>query len=188
MKIHIKHMVSLRCKLVVKDALNSLGIEYSCVNLGEVKILANEISEQQREELKESLNRFGLELMDEKKSTIVEKIKNIIVEMVHYSDELPREKISVYLSKKLNHNYTYLSNLFKEVTGMTIQHFIVLHKIEKVKELILYDELTLNEITHLLHYSSVAHLSLQFKQVTGFTPTNFKKRNIYTKRIMLEKI
>ncbi len=188
MKIHIKHMVSLRCKLVVKDALNSLGIEYSCVNLGEVKILANEISEQKREELKESLNRFGLELMDEKKSTIVERIKNIIVEMVHYSEELPREKISVYLSKKLNHNYTYLSNLFKEVTGMTIQHFIVLHKIEKVKELILYDELTLNEITHLLHYSSVSHLSLQFKQVTGLTPTNFKKRNIYTKRIMLEKI
>lgn len=188
MKIHIKYMVSLRCKLVVKDTLNTLGIKYSCIDLGEINILDSDISEQKREELKNTLKRFGLELMDEKKSTIVERIKNIIVEMVHYSDELPRVKISIYLSKKLNHNYTYLSNMFKEVTGNTIQHFIVLHKIEKVKELILYDELTLNEITDLLHYSSVAHLSTQFKQVTGMTPSNFKKKNFYKKRIMLEKI
>ena len=126
--------------------------------------------------------------MDEKKSTIVERIKNIILEMVHYSEELPRVKISIFLSKKLNHNYTYLSNLFKEITGITIQHFIVLHKIEKVKELILYDELNLNEITDILHYSSVAHLSAQFKQITGVTPSDFKKKNFYKKRIMLEKI
>jgi YesN/AraC family two-component response regulator len=187
-KIHIKHMVSLRCKLVVKDALASLGIKYSCVDLGEVKINDDDFSVQKREELKKILNRSGLELMDEKKSTIVERIKNIIVEMVHYADELPREKISIYLSDKLDHNYTYLSNLFKEITGITIQHYIVLHKIEKAKELILYDELTLNEITHLLHYSSVAHLSSQFKQVTGLTPTHFKNIKKYKKRIMLEKL
>jgi YesN/AraC family two-component response regulator len=188
MKIHIKYMVSLRCKLVVKDTLKSLGIRFSCIDLGEVNILDDSITEQKREELKTTLMRFGLELMDEKKSTIVERIKNFIIEMVHYSEELPRVKISIFLSKKLNHNYTYLSNLFKEVTGITIQHFIVLHKIEKAKELILYDELTLNEITDLLHYSSVAHLSSQFKKVTGTTPSEFKKENFYKKRIMLENI
>lgn len=188
MKIHIKNMVSLRCKLVVKDTLSSLGIQYSCVNLGEVKILDNEILDSKREELKKLLNHYGLELMDEKKSTIVEKIKNIIVEMIHYSEEIPKEKISIFLSAKLKHNYTYLSNLFKEVTGKTIQHYIVLHKIEKVKELILYDELSLNEIMHILNYSSVAHLSTQFKQVTGMTPSDFKKRNYYNKRINLEKL
>lgn len=188
MKIHIKYMVSLRCKLVVKDTLNALGIKYSYIDLGEVNIIDDAISDHKREELKKTLKRFGLELMDEKKSTIVERIKNIIVEMVHYSEELPRVKISIFLSKKLNHNYTYLSNLFKEVTGITIQHFIVLHKIEKVKELILYDELNLNEITDILHYSSVAHLSTQFKQITGVTPSDFKKKNFYKKRIMLEKI
>ena len=181
-------MVSLRCKIVVKDTLSSLKIPYSCVNLGEVSIIENDIFETKREELKKILKRYGLELMDEKKSTIVERIKNIIVEMVHYSEELPRIKISIYLSKKLNHNYTYLSNLFKEVTGITIQHYIVLHKIEKAKELILYDELTLNEITHLLHYSSVAHLSSQFKQITGLTPTHFKNIKKYKKRIMLDKL
>ena len=188
MKIHVKHMVSLRCKLVVKDALNSLGIKFSCLDLGEIKIIDDDIPLQKREDLKKILNRSGLELMDEKKSTIVERIKNIIVEMVHYSEEPPREKISIHLSNKLNHNYTYLSNLFKEITGVTIQHFIVLHKIEKAKELILYDELTLNEITHLLNYSSVAHLSSQFKQVTGLTPTHFKNLKKFKKRIMLEKL
>jgi AraC-like DNA-binding protein len=188
MKIHIKNMVSLRCKIVVKDSLNSLGIQYSCVDLGEVKISDDSISETKRIALEKLLNRYGLELMDEKKSTIVERIKNIIVKMIHYSDELPKEKISVFLSQKLNHNYTYLSNLFKEVTGSTIQHYIVLHKTEKIKELILYDELTLNEIMHALNYSSVAHLSAQFKKTTGITPSDFKKNNIFNKRIMLEKL
>jgi AraC-like DNA-binding protein len=188
MKIHIKNMVSLRCKIVVKDSLSSLGIQYTCVDLGEVKITDDAISETKRVELEKLLNRYGLELMDEKKSTIVERIKNIIVEMIHYSDEMPKEKISIFLSQKLNHNYTYLSNLFKEVTGNTIQHYIVLHKIEKIKELILYDELTLNEIMHALNYSSVAHLSAQFKKTTGITPSDFKKNNIFNKRIMLEKL
>ena len=188
MKIHIKHMVSLRCKLVVKDTLKNLGIRYKCIDLGEVDIENNELSDKKKEELKKVLHQYGLELMDEKKSIIVERIKNILVEMIHYSDELPRIKISLFLSKKLNHNYTYLSNLFKEVTGITIQHFIVLHKIEKAKELILYDELSLNEITHLLHYSSVGHLSSQFKQITGLTPSCFRKINSNKKRIMLETI
>ncbi len=188
MKIHIKNMVSLRCKIVVKDTLSSLGIQYTCVDLGEVKISENQISEEKRKELEKLLNRYGLELMDEKESTVVERLKNIIVEMIHYSDEIPKEKISVFLSEKLNHNYNYLSNLFKEVTGKTIQHYIVLNKIEKIKELILYDELSLNEIMQTLNYSSVAHLSAQFKQITGMTPRDFKKSNIFNKRIMLDKL
>lgn len=181
-------MVSLRCKIVVKDTLSSLGIKFICVDLGEVKITENNISESKRDELEKLLNRYGLELMDEKKSTLVERIKNIIVEMIHYSDEIPKEKVSVFLSEKLNHNYNYLSNLFKEVTGKTIQHYVVLNKVEKIKELILYDELTLYEIMQALNYSSVAHLSAQFKQITGMTPSNFKKSNIFNKRIMLDKL
>lgn len=188
MKIHIKSMVSLRCKLVVKDALKNLGICYKYIDLGEVDIENNELTDKKREDLKKLLLQSGLELMDEKKSIIVERIKNMLVEMIHYTEELPRIKISVFLSKKLNHNYTYLSNLFKEVSGITIQHYIVLHKIEKVKELILYDELTLNEIMHILNYSSVAHLSTQFKKVTGMTPSDFKKNNAFNKRIVLEKL
>ncbi|MEO0038033.1 MAG: hypothetical protein RIQ59_1244 [Bacteroidota bacterium] len=181
-------MVSLRCIKVVKEALNTTGIPYKQVNLGEVELLESELFESKKEALIAILSDCGLELMQEKKSTTVEKIKNCIIEMVHYSNELPRVKLSIYLSKKLNLNYTYLSNLFKEVTGMTIQHFIVLHKIEKAKELILYDELTLNEITHQLQYSSVAHLSNQFKQITGITPTHFKKAKTFKNRVFLEKI
>jgi AraC-like DNA-binding protein len=116
-----------------------------------------------------------LELMDDKKAMLVEKIKNVIVEMVHYADELPETNFSDYLSEKLNHNYTYLSNLFSEVKGITIEHYIIIHKIEKVKELIIYDELNLTEIAYKLNYSSVAHLSNQFKKITGLTPSFFKK-------------
>lgn len=188
MDIYIKHMVSLRCKLVVINALNKLNIKYNSVSLGEVKTTDYVLTIQKKEELKNILKGVGLELIEEKKYALVERTKNLITEMVHHNDELPRIKISIYLSKKLNHNYTYLSNLFKETTGYTIQHYIVLNKIEKVKELILYDELTLNEITHLLQYSSVAHLSSQFKSITGLTPTNFKNSHEYSKRIMLDKL
>lgn len=188
MIIHIKHMVSFRCILVVKEALNTTGIEFKQVKLGEVELLEMNLMDSKKEELKSLLSECGLEILQEKKTTTVEKIKTSVIEMVHYSDELPKIKLSIYLSKKLNLNYTYLSNLFKEVTGMTIQHFIVLHKIEKAKELILYDELSLNEITHQLQYSSVAHLSNQFKQITGITPTHFKKVKTFNTRVLLEKI
>jgi len=167
-------MVSIRCKMMVKSELDKLGLHYILVDLGEVEILEN-ISADQRDQLKVALLLSGLELMDDKKAILIEKIKNVVVEMVHYADEVPKTNFSEYLSKKLNYDYTYLANLFSEVTGVTIEHFIIAHKIERAKELLLYDELNLTEISYKLNYSSVAHLSYQFKKVTGLTPTFFKK-------------
>lgn len=166
-------MVSLRCKMIVKSELEKLGIHYTVVELGEVKI-EEELDSKKLNNLKAALLKFGLELMENKKSMIIEKIKNIIVEMIHYQDELPLINFSDYLSEKLNYEYHYLSNLFSEVKGITIEHYIIAHKIERAKELLIYDELTLTEIAYKLHYSSVAHLSNQFKKVTGLTPSFFK--------------
>jgi len=173
MKIYIKYMVSLRCKMVVKEELKKLGLHFIVVDLGEVEIM-EELTESQRDALKAALYDSGLELMDDKRAVLIEKIKNVIVEMVHYADELPKMNYSDYISEKLHYDYTYLSNLFSEVKGVTIQQFIILHKIERVKELLLYQELNLTEISYLLQYSSVAHLSNQFKKVTGLTPSQFK--------------
>lgn len=167
-------MVSLRCKMLVKSELEKLDIACKNVELGEAELDAP-ISDRQHQQLKIALTKSGLELMDDKKAMLVEKIKNVIVEMVHYADEFPETNFSDFLSKKLNHNYTYLSNLFSEVKGTTIEQFIILHKIEKVKELIIYDELNLTEIAFKMNYSSVAHLSNQFKKITGLTPSFFKK-------------
>ena len=174
MKLYIKYMVSLRCKMMVKQELAKLGLHYVSVDLGMVDVLEN-ISVEQREKLKVSLKKSGLELLDDKKSILIEKIKSIIVEMIHYSDELPKVNYSDFISEKLNYDYTYLSNIFSEVKGITIQQYIIANKIEKVKELLLYDELTLTEISYRLHYSSVAHLSNQFKKVTGLSPSYYKK-------------
>ncbi|MDP1726068.1 MAG: AraC family transcriptional regulator [Bacteroidota bacterium] len=173
MKLYIKYMVSLRCKMIVKAELSKLGLHYVIVDLGVVEIL-EDITKEQHDQLKENLLVFGLELLDNKKSILIDKIKNVIIEMIHYSDEVPKVNYSYYISEKLNYDYTYLSNLFSEVKGITIQHFIIQHKIEKVKELLLYDELNLTEISYKLHYSSVAHLSNQFKKVTGLSPSYFK--------------
>jgi AraC-like DNA-binding protein len=174
MKLHIKYMVSIRCKMIVKQELDKLGLKHGAVELGEVNVI-NKITPKKREQLRAALLKSGLELMEDQKAILVEKIKNVIVEMVHYEDELPhKEKKSVYISEKLNHDYTYLANLFSEATGVTIEHYILLHKIERAKELIIYDELTLSEIAYKLNYSSVAHLSNQFKKITGLTPTFFK--------------
>lgn len=167
-------MVSLRCKMLVKDELTKLDINYVIVELGSVDILQN-INQEKRNLLKIALLKSGLELMDDKKAMLIEKIKNLIVEMIHYSDELPKINYSKYISEKLGYDYTYLANTFSEVKGITIEHFIIAHKIEKVKELLLYDELNLTEIAYLMNYSSVAHLSTQFKKVTGLTPTFFKQ-------------
>ncbi len=167
-------MVSQRCKMMVKEELKKLGLHFIIVELGEIDIMEN-ISSEVREELKIALHKSGLELMDDRKAMLIEKIKNVIVEMVHYADELPKTKTSDYISSKLNHDYTYLSNIFSEVTGTTIEHYIIAHKIEKVKELIVYDELNLTEIASKMNYSSVAHLSTQFKKVTGLTPSHFKQ-------------
>jgi AraC-like DNA-binding protein len=166
-------MVSIRCKMLVKEELQKLGLHYSNVNLGEVIIMEN-ITEPQREILKNALHLSGLELMDDKRAMLIEKIKNVVIEMIHYADELPKTNFSDYLAEKLQYDYTYLSNLFSETQATTIEHFIIVHKIEKVKELITYDELNLTEIAYKLHYSSVAHLSHQFKKITGLTPSFFK--------------
>ena len=159
---------------MVKEELKKLGINYAVVDLGQVEIM-EDITEEQREQLSKNLLKSGLELLENKKSILIEKIKNVITEMIHYSDELPKVNYSDYLSEKLGYDYTYLANTFSEVKGMTIQQFIIIHKIEKVKELILYDELNLAEISYRLHYSSPAHLSNQFKKITGLTPSFYKK-------------
>jgi YesN/AraC family two-component response regulator len=167
-------MVSIRCKMIVKAAIEEIGLPYSSIYLGEANI-QGEITPKQREQLRTILLQSGLELMDSRKAVLVEKIKLVIIEMIYYADELPVVKNSVYISDKLNHQYTYLANLFSEVTGITIEQHIITHKIERVKELIMYDQLTLTEIANKLGYSSVSHLSTQFKKTTGLTPSYFKQ-------------
>ncbi|HEU5292279.1 MAG TPA: AraC family transcriptional regulator [Cyclobacteriaceae bacterium] len=173
MKLYIKFMVSLRCKMMVCEELKKLNLHPVAVDLGVVDV--EQITIKQREELKKNLLKSGLELLDNKKSILIERIKNVITEMIHYSEEIPTQNYSDYISEKLSYDYTYLSNIFSEVKGITIQQFIIVHKIERVKELLLYDELNLTEISYKLHYSSVAHLSNQFKKITGLTPSYFKK-------------
>lgn len=166
-------MVSLRCKIVVQEELKNLGLDYAYVNLGEVSLLEY-ITAEQRKELKDVLLHSGLELMNDKKAILIERIKSGVIDMVHHSDTLPKMKFSDFISKKLDYDYTYLSNIFSEAQGVTISHFILLHKVERIKELILYDELNLTEISYRLNYSSVAALSNQFKKITGLTPSFFK--------------
>ena len=167
-------MISLRCKLIVEEELKKLDVPYLTVGLGKIEFSEN-ISLQQRNQLEENLSKWGLELLDDKKNILIEKIKNVVIEIVHYSDELPKMNYSDYISEKLGYNYTYLSNLFSEVKGITLQQFIIIHKIERVKELLLYNELNLTEIAYKLHYSSVSHLSYQFKKVTGLSPSVYKE-------------
>ncbi|MFM2049227.1 MAG: hypothetical protein RI955_1775 [Bacteroidota bacterium] len=174
MKLFIKYMVSNRCKMAVKEVLKKLGLHFMLVELGEVEIM-EDISIDQRIELKMALQLVGLDLMENKKAVLIEKIKTVIIEMVHHSNEVIKVNFSHYLSEKLQHDYTYLANLFSEVQGTTIEQFIISHKIERVKELIIYDELNLTEISYQLNYSSVAHLSNQFKKVTGLSPSHFKQ-------------
>jgi AraC-like DNA-binding protein len=167
-------MVSLRCIMVVKEELKNLGISYATVNLGEVEIF-EKISEHQKEALSLNLKKIGLELLDDKKSILIDKIKNEISLMIHQAESLPKINFSDFISERLGYDYTYLSNIFSEVQGITIQQFIIFNKIEKVKELLIYNELNLTEISYLLDYSSVSHLSNQFKKVTGLTPSFFKQ-------------
>ena len=167
-------MVSLRCKMMVKEELKKMGLRYVVVELGIVEIL-EDISDRKRELLKENLLKSGLELLDDKKSILIEKIKNVITEMIHYSEDLPKVNYSDHIGEKLGYDYTYLSNIFSEVKGITIQQFIIINKIERAKELLFYDELNLTEIAYKLNYSSVAHLSNQFKKVTGLSPSFYKQ-------------
>ena len=170
-------MVSNRCKMAVKEELKKLSLHFIVVDLGEVEIM-EDITYEQKEKLKVGLLNSGLELMDDKRSVLIGKIKNVIVEMIHHSDESIKINFSIYLSDKLHHDYTYLANLFSEVQGITIEHFIINNKIERIKELIIYDELNITEIAHLMNYSSVSHLSNQFKKVTGLSPSHFKKLKV----------
>jgi AraC-like DNA-binding protein len=167
-------MVSIRCKMLVKAELEKMGMHHKSIELGEAEIEEN-ISAEQWDQLNKALKKSGIELMEDKKSILVEKVKNIIIELVHYSEEPLEMNFSEYLSQKLNQDYTYLANLFSESQGITIEHFHIVHRIERVKELLVYDELTITEIAWKMHYSSVAHLSNQFKKMTGLTPSFFKK-------------
>ena len=174
LKLYIKYMVSNRCKMAVKDELRKLGLHFIFVDLGEVEIM-EDISMEQRAQLKMDLLSAGLELIDDKRGVLIEKIKNVIIEMVHHTDEIMKINFSNFLSEKLHHDYTYLANLFSEVQGTTIEQFIISHKVERIKELIIYGELNITEISWKMNYSSVAHLSSQFKKSTGLSPSHFKK-------------
>ena len=186
MKLFIKNMVSIRCKIVVKTEIENLGLHPLVLELGEVEV-KEKISGKDYDALKVALLKSGLELMDDKRGMLIEKIKSVIVEMIHYSDELPTDNFSGYLGKKLNHDYTYLANIFSEMQGSTIEQFMIAHKIERVKELLVYNELNLTEIAYRMHYSSVAHLSTQFKKITGLTPSHFKQLRD-KRRSMLEDV
>ena len=166
-------MVCIRCQMLVKAELEKLGLQYVYVKIGEADIIG-EVQQEQLEHLKLNLKKAGLVLMDDKKSVLVEKIKSAIIELVHYREDQIKVNLSDFLSEKLDYDYTYLANLFSEVKGITIEKFYLTHKIERVKELIVYDELNLSEIAYKMHYSGVAHLSNQFKKYTGLTPSHFK--------------
>lgn len=178
-------MVSLRCKMLVREELRNLGLHPVQVELGCVEI-KEDIMPAQLKKLKSNLLLSGLELMDDKKAMLIEKIKIVITEMIHYNEELPKINYSEYISKTLGYDYTYLATIFSEVKGITIEHYIIAHKIERVKELLLYDELNLTQISYLMNYSSVSHLSKQFKKTTGLTPTFFK--NLKEKRNTLDNL
>ncbi|MBW8324440.1 MAG: helix-turn-helix domain-containing protein [Prolixibacteraceae bacterium] len=173
MKLHIKNMVSNRCKMIVKSELEKLGLHFMVLGLGEVEIMET-LSDERQTLLNDRLNEWGLSLINDKKSVMIEKIKNTIIELIHYTDEQIKINFSDYLSQKLNYDYTYLSNIFKENQGTTIEHFLLTHRIEKAKELLVYDELNVTEIADKLHFSNVAHLSNQFKKMTGLTPSYYK--------------
>ena len=166
-------MVCNRCKMVVKDELIKLKLHPLSLELGEV-VIDDELNVGQKKSLDSTLRLLGFELIDDKKSRLIEKIKNNIVKLIYYSDKQLKTNFSVFISKELNKDYSYLSNLFTEVEGISIEQYFISQRIEKVKELLMYDELTLSEIAFKLNYSSVSHLSKQFKKVTGLTPSHFK--------------
>ena len=179
-------MLSIRCKMAVKEELKKLGLHFIVVDLGEVEIMET-LNSTQRDSLKAGLQAIGLELMDDKRAILIEKIKTSIIELVYHTEEMIKTNFSVFLSEKLHHDYTYLSNLFSEVQGSTIEQFMISHKIERIKELIIYDELNITEIAWKMNYSSVAHLSNQFKKITGLSPSQFKQLKLKT-RMPIEQV
>jgi len=173
LKLYIKYMVSNRCKMAVKEILKKLGLHFVVVDLGEIDIM-EDISGNRLENFRIALSDGGFELMDDTKAILIERIINVIIQMVHHTEEMIKINFSEFLSEKLSHDYNYMSKIFSEVKGITIQQFIIIHKIEKIKELLLYGELNLTEISYRLNYSSVSHLSNQFRKVTGLSPSDFK--------------
>lgn len=181
MKLYIKYDINLACKVILQEQLEELGLSFEMKDLGEVEIIGNLTAELQKN-LDESLGRYGIKIISNHKNTLIEKTKDIIIEMIYEKEKLPNMNISNYLAERLNHSYGYISNLFSEVTYSSIENFIIIQKIERAKQLIIEGDLTLTEISYQLNYSSVAHLSNQFKKTTGLTPTAFqriiKKRTI----------
>ncbi len=174
MKIYLKNMVSIRCKMVVKSEIERMGFHPIQVVLGEATI-EEELSHAEWDQLDTELRKYGIELLEDKKSILIEKIKNIVIEQVHYAEEPLKINLSQLIADSLAHDYTYLANLFSANQGITIEQFYIQHRIERVKELLMYDEMNITEIAALMHYSSVAHLSNQFKKITGLSPSYFKK-------------
>ena len=181
MKLYIKNMVCSRCKMVVKAQLENIGLHPLSVNLGEVEI-EEELSKEELLQLDTKVRALGFELMDDKKSQTIEKIKNVIVKLVHHSNHNIKTNLSAFITSQIHQDYNYLSNLFSEVEGTTIEKYFISQRIERAKELIVYNELTLSEIADELGYSSVAYLSNQFKKVTGFTPSYFKSLKEYKRK------
>jgi AraC-like DNA-binding protein len=180
-------MVSSRCKMLVKTELDKAGLEYEYIELGEVK-LKKHLTATEYASLHAELIKSGLELIEDKKTILAEKIRVTVVELIHYSDNLSKLNFADHISQKLGHQYSYLTSVFSDVTNTTIEQYVIIHKIERVKELLLYDDMNLTEISHKLNYSSLAHLSTQFKKITGMTPTQFKKLRQHTRRITLESL
>ena len=174
MKLYVRNMACLSCKVVVKEALEDLEIQPVKVELGEVET-KEDLTENEKQELNNKLKKVGLELLENKQGAVIEKIRKVVVDYVYHTEEKIITNFSDYISKKLNYNYTYLANLFSEVEASTIEQYLIAMKIERIKELIMFDNMTLTEISYKLHYSSVAHLSAQFKKATGLTPSHFKR-------------
>ncbi|MDZ4809904.1 MAG: AraC family transcriptional regulator [Bacteroidota bacterium] len=181
MKLYIKNMVCSRCKMMVKAQLENKGLRPLSVNLGEVEI-EEELSKARLSQLDTSLKSVGFELIDDKKSQTIEKIKNVIIKLVHHSDHNIKTNLSAFITSQIHQDYNYLSNLFSAIEGTTIEKYFITQRIERVKELIVYDEFTLSEIADQLGYSSVAYLSNQFKKITGFTPSYFKSLKEYKRK------
>ncbi len=184
MKLYIKNMVCYRCKLAVENELKKQGLHPLSIELGEVVIKEDAISKEQQLQLAKNFQQLGFELLDDKRKKIIEQIKTFIIQNIHYSNQLPQKNYSELIAENLHHDYSFLSKLFSETEGITIEQYIINQKIEKVKELLVYDEKSLSEIAFETGYSSVAHLSSQFKKITGITPTTFKQSGIHHRKTL----
>lgn len=174
MKLYVKYNINIVCRMVLQEQLEKLGLNYEVEGIGEIDI-KEELSQEKLEQVEALFNKYGIETVTSQKAMLIQKTKDAITELVHLEDNLPTVKISAYLAEKMNHSYGYLSNLFSEVTYTSIENFIILQRVERVKQLIINGELTLTEISYKLNYSSVAHLSTQFKKTTGLTPSAFQR-------------